>query len=113
LKGSVGVGYIMNEEYVMLNLLKEGDFFGEVTALTGVTRTANVITEEESEFLIIPSGVIHRLAKQYNGLRRVLYSTIAQCLSRIELPRSVSVDQQLLRELRTNVPGIEEKQAPL
>jgi hypothetical protein len=29
------------------------------------------------------------------------------------LPRSVSVDQQLLRELRTNVPGIEEKQAPL
>jgi CRP-like cAMP-binding protein len=113
LKGSVGVGYIIDEEYVILNLLKEGDFFGEVAALTGTTRTANVITEEESEFLIIPSKVMHRLAKQYDGLRQVLYSTMAQRLSRIELPRGVSVDQQLLRELRTNVPVMEEKQAPL
>jgi hypothetical protein len=72
-----------------------------------------VITEEESEFLIIPSKVRHRLAKQYDGLRQVFYSTMAQRLSRIELPRGVSVDQQLLRELRTNAPVMEEKQAPL
>jgi hypothetical protein len=65
------------------------------------------------QLLSTDCGCTHRWAKQYDGLRQVLYSTIAQRLSRIELPRGVSVDQQLLRELRTNVPVMEEKQVPL
>jgi CRP-like cAMP-binding protein len=103
LRGSVGVGYIKDEEYVILNILNEGEFFGEVAALTGAARTANIITEEESEFLIIPSKVMRQLATKYDGLREVFYATMARRLSNIELPRGTSFDQQLLRELRTNV----------
>ena len=103
LNGSVGVGYIKDEEYVILNILNAGDFFGEVSALTGQSRTANVITEEDSEFLIIPSKVMKQLAKKYDSLRAVFYATMAQRLSKIELPRGASFDQELLRELRTNV----------
>ncbi len=62
LKGSVGVGLIKDDDYVILNYLKEGDFFGEVAALTGRERTANVITEEDSQFLILPAKVIRQLA---------------------------------------------------
>ena len=47
LKGSVGAGYIKDDEYVILNYLHEGDFFGEVAALTGMQRTANIITDED------------------------------------------------------------------
>ena len=103
LKGSVAAGYIKDDDYVIASTMREGDFFGEIAALTGAARTANIITEEESEFLIIPAKVMRQLAKQYDGLRQVFYMTMAQRLSRIELPRGTSLDQNLLRELRTNV----------
>jgi MFS family permease len=108
LKGSVGVGYIKDDEYVIVTYLREGDFFGEIAALTGSPRTANVITEEESEFLIIPAKVMRELAKRYNGLKQVFFTTMAQRLSRIELPHGTSLDQQMLRELRTNISVAEE-----
>ncbi len=107
LKGSVGVGYIKDEEYVILNYLKEGDFFGEVAALTGQARTANVISEEESQFLIIPSKVMHQLADQYEDLKRVFFTTIHERLSTTDLPLGTSLDQNLLRELRTISPEME------
>jgi MFS transporter, DHA3 family, macrolide efflux protein len=103
LKGSVAAGYIKDDDYVIASTMQEGDFFGEIAALTGAARTANIITEEESEFLILPAKVMRQLAKQYDGLRQVFYMTMAQRLSRIELPRGTSLDQNLLRELRTNV----------
>ena len=102
LKGSVAAGYLKDDDYVILNYLHVGDFFGEVAALTGAQRTANIITEEESEFLIIPSKVMRQLAKKYDSLRVVFFATMAERLSRIELTRSTSLDQQMLRELRTN-----------
>jgi CRP-like cAMP-binding protein len=104
LKGSAAAGYLKDDEYLILNNLFEGDFFGEIAALTGAQRTANVITEEASEFLIIPSKVMRRLAKQYDGLREIFYATMAERLNRIELSRGTSLDQQMLRELRTNRP---------
>ncbi len=103
MKGSPAAGYLKDDDYVILNYLYEDDFFGELAALTGAQRTANIITEEDCEFLIISSKVTKQLAKQYDGLREVFYATIAQRLSKIELPRGKSMDQQLLRELRTNV----------
>jgi len=113
LKGSVAAGYIKDDDYVIASTMREGDFFGEIAALTGAARTANIITEEESEFLIIPSKVMRQLAKQYDGLRQVFYATMAQRLSKIELPRGTSLDQELLRELRTNVPVTDDNRSPL
>jgi len=111
LKGSVGAGHMQADEYVILRYLKEGEFFGEVAALTGMTRTANVITEEDCEFLIIPSKVMKRLAKNYPSLNVMFYTTIGERLSLTELPRGTSFDQQLLRDLRTSKPDIETKPA--
>jgi MFS family permease len=107
LKGSVGAGYLKEDEYVILNYLREGDFFGEVAALTGMTRTANIITEEDCEFLIIPSKVLKGLAKKYPSLNVMFHTVIGERLSQSELPRGTSFDQQLLRELRTPQPDME------
>ncbi|MGZ9164328.1 MAG: Crp/Fnr family transcriptional regulator, partial [Anaerolineales bacterium] len=106
LKGSVGVGYIKDDDYVIVNYLHAGDFFGEVAALTGMQRTANIITEEDCEFLIIPSKVLKGLAKKYPSLNVMFYTTIGERLSQTELPRGTGFDQQLLRELRTSQPEI-------
>ena len=108
LRGSVAAGYLKDDDYIIVSYMQEGDFFGEIAALTGAARTANIITEEESEFLIIPSKVMRQLAKQYDGLRQVFYTTMAQRLSKIELPRGTTLDQDLLRELRTNLPAPDE-----
>ena len=109
LKGSVAAGYIKDEEYIILNYMHKGDFFGEVAALTGAQRTANIITEEECEFLILPSKVMRRLAQNHAGLREVFYTVISERLSQTELPHGVSLDQQLLRELRTVQPAAEDE----
>ena len=111
LKGSVGVGYIREDDYVILNYLREGEFFGEVAALTGMARTANIITEEDSEFLIIPSKVLKDLAKKHPGLNVMLHTLIGERLSQTELPRGTTFDQQLLRELRTSQPDMEAQPA--
>lgn len=104
LKGSVGEGYIKDEEYVILNFYHEGDFFGETAALTGLQRMVNIITEEECEFLILPSRTVQRLAQKHEGLRGLLYTQMAQHLNAVELPHGINMDQQLLRELRTAQP---------
>ncbi|MFN2121277.1 MAG: MFS transporter [Anaerolineales bacterium] len=107
LRGSVGVGYVKDDEYVVLNYLHAGDYFGEVAALTGAARTANVIAEEDSEFLILPSNVLRNLAERYTGLRDLFYTTMARRLSVIDIPLAVKLDQSLLRELRTDVPSVD------
>jgi CRP-like cAMP-binding protein/predicted MFS family arabinose efflux permease len=109
LKGSVGVGYSKDDEYVILNILREGDFFGEVAALTGAARTANIITEEESEFLVIPSKVLRNLTRNYKEVRLMFHTTMIDRLSMIDQPRGMSMDQQLLRELRTSQPDAEKE----
>lgn len=113
LKGSVGVGYARDNEYIILNYLREGDFFGEVAALTGMSRTANIITEEDSEFLILPARVMKRLAMKYSGLNVMLHTLIGERLSQTELPRGTSFDQKLLRELRTSQPEMKTGEAAI
>jgi CRP-like cAMP-binding protein len=109
LKGSVGAGFIKDEEYVILRYMREGEFFGEVAALTEMSRTANIIAEEDSEFLILPSKVMKGLAGKYPGLNLMLHTLIGERLSQTELPRGTGFDQQLLRELRTSQPDMKEE----
>ena len=113
LKGCVGAGFIRGDEYVILNYLREGDFFGEVAALTGMTRTANIITEEDSEFLILPSRVLRKLTRKYPSLNVMFHTMIGERLSQTELPRGTTYDQQLLRDLRTHQPDMEPEPAPV
>jgi CRP-like cAMP-binding protein len=102
LKGSVGVGLIRAQEYIILEYKREGDFFGEVAALKEMPRTANIITEEDCEFLVIPAPVMKRLARRYPGWNLALQTMIGEHLSRTERPLATGYDQQMLRELRTN-----------
>ena len=107
LKGCVGVGHLKEDEYVILRYMGEGEIFGEIAALTGLQRTANIITEEPCEFIILPSQTLQRLARRHEGLRAMFYSLMAQRLSATELAHNITLDQGMLRELRTNQPEME------
>lgn len=107
LKGSVAAGYLKDDDYVIARTLGEGEFFGEIAALTGAARTANVITEESSEFLIVPARVLRELSSKYEGVRQMFRGMVSERLRVIDLLPGTSLDQDMLRELRTNPVGDE------
>ena len=48
--------------YRSLSAMGPGDFFGEIAALTGSPRTANVVAEEETEVLEVPAATLKSAA---------------------------------------------------
>jgi len=54
LEGRVKISRISDEgREVILSILSEGDFFGEMSILDGQTRSANVVTLEDSKIRVI------------------------------------------------------------
>lgn len=59
---------------IVLGLLNESDFFGEVAFLTGRPRTADVVTAHETDLLELPGESVNALLAQYPHIRAVLES---------------------------------------
>ena len=90
--------------YRSLSTMSAGDFFGEIAALTGARRTADVVVEdpEGSTVLQVPAEVLRGLMGS-PVLSRLFLSKMTERLSRTsitDLPRFVGYDQQALKELR-------------
>jgi CRP-like cAMP-binding protein/sugar phosphate permease len=94
--------------YRSLNTLQAGDFFGEIAALTGSPRTANVVTEEPSRLMQVPGSTLRSLMAN-PAMNQLLLHTMSSRLEQLrlsDLPRLAGYDQAALRELRT-APAVE------
>jgi CRP-like cAMP-binding protein/predicted MFS family arabinose efflux permease len=90
-------------EYRSLSTLNPGDFFGEIAALTGAPRTANVVADEPTTLLQVPAKALRALMT-HPALSQLFLSKMTERLSRThisDLPRFAGVDQESLRDLRT------------
>jgi CRP-like cAMP-binding protein len=106
LSGHAIAGRLENDDYQILEELHAGDFFGEIAALTGVPRTANVIAEEQTTLLQVPAAALRQMSA-HPELHRLFLSKMTERMVRmnmIDMPRSAKPDQQALRELRTAEP---------
>jgi MFS transporter, DHA3 family, macrolide efflux protein len=90
-------------DYHSLSSMAAGDYFGEIGALTGATRTADVVAEESMQLLQVPAAALRRLMAQPEFSQLVL-GRMTERLARTsirDLPRLTGVDPQSARELRT------------
>lgn len=97
--------------YRGLSTMGAGDFFGEIAALTGSPRTADVVATLPSTLLEVPAEAL-RGAMEVPEVSKLMLSTLTERLMRTnrpDLPRLARMDQSALRELRTRAP---EDEAP-
>lgn len=90
-----------------LAILNQGDFFGEIAALTAAPRTANVVTDDAATLLEVPAATLRQLMHDPD-VRRLLVSTMTARLAElhmIDLPRYAALSPAALAELRASAPG--------
>jgi MFS family permease len=92
-------------EYRALSSMEPGDFFGEIAALTGSRRTANVVAEEPTTLMEVPAVALRQLMA-VPQISSVVFTKLTERLSRTnsDLPRFAGLDQSTLRDLRTRRP---------
>lgn len=85
-----------------LSAMGAGDFFGEVAALTGSHRTANVVADGETELLEVPATTLKGLM-DLPAMNRLVNSKLRERLTRTanaDLIRLAGLDQRDMKDLR-------------
>jgi CRP/FNR family cyclic AMP-dependent transcriptional regulator len=83
LDGRVKISRLSDEgREVILSILSEGDFFGEMSILDGQTRSANVVTLSDSEILIIRREDFLQMLHDYPQIAINLLKELAHRLRR-------------------------------
>jgi len=104
LTGKVVAGITGAEgNYRSLENMTSGDFFGEIAALTGTARTADVVAVDRTTLMRIPAQALRSLMSN-PVLGALFLSKMTERLNRFsinELPRFAGYDQQVMRDLRT------------
>jgi len=104
MSGRVAVGIATEAgEYRPLAGIGTGDVIGEIAALTGSTRTADVVAEEETDLMEVPADTLRQLMAHAEFGTLVLgkmTERLARTASIGDLPRFGKLDQQALRDLR-------------
>lgn len=88
--------------YHSLSSMGPGDYFGEIAALTGAARTADVVTEEPAQLLQVSASLLRMMMTQSTFSQMVL-ARMSERLARTslhELPRMTGVTPQDALELR-------------
>jgi len=93
-------------DYRALSAMGPGDFFGEIAAITGSPRTANVVAEDPLELIQVPGSTVKQLLEvpTMEGLIRSKLSERLTRTANADLVRLAGLDQRDMRDLRTRRP---------
>jgi CRP-like cAMP-binding protein len=88
--------------YRALSSMGPGDFFGEIAAITGSPRTANVVAEDDMELIQVPGSTVKSLL-EVPVMEQLIQSKLTERLTRTadaDLIRLAGLNQNDLRDLR-------------
>ena len=87
--------------------MSRGDYFGEIAALSGSPRTANVVADEATILMRVPSETLRGLMDE-PAMSQLILATMNERLGRTaaitDLPRFAGMDQATAKDLRTEQP---------
>jgi CRP-like cAMP-binding protein/sugar phosphate permease len=109
LDGSTTAGIPDGDGFRGFSTMGAGDFFGEIAALTGSPRTADVIADADTTLLEVPAEAL-RATMVVPEIQKLIHATLTTRLLRTEaadLPRLAGIDQASLRDLRTPRPSVD------
>lgn len=93
--------------YHSLSSMGPGDYFGEIAALTGAPRTADVVAEETTQLLQVPAAILRVMMAQ-SAFSKMVLARMSERLARTsikELPRMTGITPQDAIELRQEAPS--------
>ena len=96
LEGQAAAGVPEGDSYRGLATMREGDFFGEIAALTGSPRTADVVADRPTTLMEVPAEAL-RAVMVVPEINRLVLNTLAERLVRTnlaDLPRLAANDQR-------------------
>jgi len=67
-KGRVRLYKRAGGKNITIDLLEEGDFFGEMACLLNQPRSINAVVEEDSEILVVEPEVLDEMLRERGGL---------------------------------------------
>jgi MFS family permease len=103
LEGRAIAGRTEGDDYRPLETLNAGDFFGEIAAITGMPRTANVVADEPSKLLRITAEGLGEMMEKPE-LKRLFLTVMTERMARmdmIDMPMFTGVGGKAAEELRS------------
>jgi MFS family permease len=107
ISGNAVAGVPEGDDYRSLSSMGPGDFFGEIGALTGGNRTANVVATDDIEVLEVTSETLKSLLDlpEMNALiNSKMTERLARTAASPDFPRLQRLDQGDLADLRRRRP---------
>jgi len=99
-KGRVRLYKKAGQEEIAIDLLGEGDFFGEMACLLGQPRSINAVVEEDSQILEVGPELLEELFKEKSGMGLKILGNLAS-----RLRRAYSLIADLVEERRQLAMG--------
>ncbi len=104
----------LNGNEFILTSLKEGDFFGEMSLIDGISRSANVTVEEETTLGVLPREMFMCTMRENTAIAFDLLNALVQRLRKaddiIENLAFLDVNERLVKFLIKNARKEEEKE---
>jgi MFS family permease len=102
------------DNYRTLSSMGAGDLFGEIAALTGSSRSADVVAEQDTTVLEVPAETLRGLMA-IPEFSQIVLGKMTERLARTatisDLPRFGGIDQAALRKARQETTKLDEKSA--
>jgi CRP/FNR family transcriptional regulator len=103
--GQVRLYKKVGKEEVTIDVLKEGDFFGEMACLIGQPRSINAVVEGESQILVVQPEVLDSLFRGTSGIGLKVVANLAARLKKAyEIIEKMIAERQPVADKESDPP---------